>query len=286
MPLIERPGATLHFSYQLGQEPNTHKTPCITLLNGHRRPSTDFRSLCKSLAAQGFHTLCIDQRGSGETRVDRAFSHTDMLADVVGVWDHLAIERTHVLGISMGGIFGQLLAHSASSTRIDKLILVSTAGCKEDLSESPDFGDTIESALDALKHYVSEQYFDTHKPLLRAMAKSLIASQDVSNQDVSYQESQEASDSSGVPNFAAIANQRDCMLDAIEKLKDCNFEGPVLSIHGEKDRIISPSAQHKHERRYPNCTRQSIPNAGHLLLAETHQVLKDATIEFLSAASA
>ena len=54
-----------------------------------------------------FTVLAYDVRGHGETSAPAIPYTLDMIADdVKGLFDHLKIERSHWLGLSMGGVFG------------------------------------------------------------------------------------------------------------------------------------------------------------------------------------
>jgi 3-oxoadipate enol-lactonase len=88
--------------------------------------------LASTLAAE-FRLLRIDARGHGEsTAVHPASSFAELSDDVVAVWDALGIERSHILGLSMGGITGLALALDYPE-RLERLI---AAGCRAD---APDF---------------------------------------------------------------------------------------------------------------------------------------------------
>lgn len=72
-----------------------------------------------------YRVLAPDLRGHGDT----AASDLDlraMAADVVALWDHLGIETSPVVGLSMGGMVAQALAADAPS-RVSHLVLIATA---------------------------------------------------------------------------------------------------------------------------------------------------------------
>ena len=54
-----------------------------------------------------FTVLAYDSRGHGETSAPAIPYTLDMIADdIKGLFDHLGIERSHWVGLSMGGVFG------------------------------------------------------------------------------------------------------------------------------------------------------------------------------------
>lgn len=54
-----------------------------------------------------FRILCYDQRGHGATEAtDAPYSFDGLVADVISLWDALGIERSHFVGLSMGGTTG------------------------------------------------------------------------------------------------------------------------------------------------------------------------------------
>lgn len=66
---------------------------------------------CRLLAAHGFYVIRYDNRDSGlSTWPDDAYSLEEMADDAAGLLDALGIPAAHVVGASMGGFIGQLLA--------------------------------------------------------------------------------------------------------------------------------------------------------------------------------
>ena len=73
-----------------------------------------------------FTVLRIDTRGHGGTDAPAgAYNFEQLTDDVLGLLDALRIERTHFVGLSMGGMIGQHLALKAPQ-RIDRLVLADT----------------------------------------------------------------------------------------------------------------------------------------------------------------
>ena len=73
-----------------------------------------------------FRVVRYDPRGHGRsTREGAPYSLARLGADVLAILDALAIERTHFLGLSMGGAVGQWLLVNAPE-RIDRAVLANT----------------------------------------------------------------------------------------------------------------------------------------------------------------
>ena len=73
-----------------------------------------------------FRIIAFDNRDSGKSACcTGAYTTQDMARDVLGLLDHMGIDRTHLLGTSMGGMIAQQIALLAPQ-RILSLILAST----------------------------------------------------------------------------------------------------------------------------------------------------------------
>jgi len=60
--------------------------------------------------AQHFTVILHDHRGTGQSSRPPTYSVDLMARDVVGLMDHLGIDRAHLVGHSTGGAIGQVLA--------------------------------------------------------------------------------------------------------------------------------------------------------------------------------
>jgi pimeloyl-ACP methyl ester carboxylesterase len=105
---------------------------------------------CEALAARGFWVIRFDNRDAGKsTRFDRAgvpdvasamtrawmrmpvsapYLLNDMASDVAGLMDALHIEKAHVVGASMGGGIGQILAMHRPERVLSLTSIMSTTG--------------------------------------------------------------------------------------------------------------------------------------------------------------
>ncbi|WP_337287361.1 alpha/beta fold hydrolase [Candidatus Methylomirabilis sp.] len=78
------------------------------------------------LFTQHFRCLAFDNRDTGQSdRTPSSYTIKTMADDALRLMDALAIDKAHVVGLSMGGAIAQELA-IAHPTRIKRLVLVST----------------------------------------------------------------------------------------------------------------------------------------------------------------
>ncbi|EPD49457.1 hypothetical protein HMPREF1210_03356 [Paenisporosarcina sp. HGH0030] len=72
-----------------------------------------------------FRTIVLDARGHGDSEKPSSYTLDDHIGDVLRLLEHLGIEETYLLGVSMGSYIAQGVA-IASPERVKKLILVAT----------------------------------------------------------------------------------------------------------------------------------------------------------------
>ncbi|MBI5792327.1 MAG: 3-oxoadipate enol-lactonase [Rhodocyclales bacterium] len=99
--------------------------PWVTLSHSLTCDLSMWDALAVSLAPT-FTVLRYDTRGHGGTTApEGAYSFDQLTADVVGLLDALKVERTHFVGLSMGGMIGQHLA-LAVPQRLDRLVIANS----------------------------------------------------------------------------------------------------------------------------------------------------------------
>jgi pimeloyl-ACP methyl ester carboxylesterase len=119
MPYIDLSDTRCYFE-QMG-----HGDPLL-LIPGLGRTCRLWDAIAEQLG-QNFSLIMPDNRGVGRSQSKKHPRHLRELAiDLIELLDALGVERTHVLGISFGGVVAQWLAVEHPS-RINKLVLISTA---------------------------------------------------------------------------------------------------------------------------------------------------------------
>ena len=99
--------------------------PTVLMLHGGGQNRFSWKNTGQVLADEGFHVVALDSRGHGDS--DRApdadYDIETLTADVMAVLD--AIGRPVILiGASMGGLTGILVADRAGPERVTRLVLV------------------------------------------------------------------------------------------------------------------------------------------------------------------
>lgn len=261
MPYLKLPHVNLFYEF----EKVSDASRTITLVNGHTRSSKDFRLLSRSLLKNGISTLVFDNRGAGETQSYGPFSLQNIVEDLIELWNHLGIEKSHLLGISMGGMICQLLAASEPS-RVQKLVLISTSASSRWVAPEANqsWGSTIASVLAKLDFYFAPDFKQRNKLLVEGMAKQILNS--INN-----------------GNFAETAlQQRQAMAGYADMtLITSKIKAETLLIHGSEDKIIFPAAAEELQKLITNSRQIPINNCGHLLLAECPQQLYKVIADFL-----
>ena len=222
-----------------------------------------------ALLADRFRMLRYNTRGHGGTEAPPGpYDLEDLAGDIVGLWDALGIERSHFLGLSIGGMTGQALALGWPE-RIDKYIL---AGTRADYTG--DFAVTVpqmialveREGLESLAADMPLRWFTeevrAERPELVAQARRLIAT----NTDAGY-------------TACADAMTR---LDYIDRLHEIDL--PTLLICGAQDIGTPAAGMREMQKRMPNARYVEIDPAGHLSNIENPDAFNAALTDFLDAA--
>jgi 3-oxoadipate enol-lactonase len=121
MPYATLNDVSLH--YALDGDPSAP----VLLLSNSLGTSLDVWEPQLAELRQHFYVLRYDTRGHGMSDVTSGpYSISQLGGDVIGLLDHLKIERAHICGLSMGGITAMWLALNHPE-RVNKLVLCNTA---------------------------------------------------------------------------------------------------------------------------------------------------------------
>lgn len=232
--------------------------------------------LCRLLVEQGFHVIRYDNRDVGlSTKFDAAgvpdltavltalttgspvempYTLEDMADDGIALLDALGIERAHIVGASMGGMLVQAMAIRHPDRVLSLCSIMSTTGSREVGQPDPEAiallmaappsnrDEAIEAGIRGAKVLGSPGF-----PYDEAKARaSLGASYDRMNypQGTARQ-------------LVAIVGCED-RTPGLRQLKV-----PTLVIHGEDDKLVTPSGGRATAEAIPGAELLMIPGCGH-----------------------
>jgi 3-oxoadipate enol-lactonase len=203
--------------------------------------------------ARRFRVLRIDARGHGRSPVPkRPYSLQELAADAVHVLDRLGIQRTHWVGLSMGGMIGQAFALEHPD-RLDRLVLANTTSSYG--AEGPAMWEARAKAVSdggvaAIKDLAMTRYFSDEFREQHADVVAIVGQRFLKTPAEGY-----------IGCCDAIRN-----LDFSEDLPGVHAR--TLVIAGEKDAGTPPAMSEIIASRIPGATLAVIPGAAHLSAVE------------------
>src|SRR5207248_94305 len=125
MPVVDGPDMSLSYSTAGEGEP-------VTLLHGFTLSGRSWREVIAKVPP-GWMWVMPDLRGHGDTQIPRGAPITmdACTRDIERLWDHLGIERSHLVGYSMGGRLALHVAVSLPERTRSLLTIGAHAGLDE-----------------------------------------------------------------------------------------------------------------------------------------------------------
>lgn len=114
----------------------------VTLLHGFTQSGRSWQEVIATMP-QGWRWVVPDLRGHGETRLQRGAACTmdACTSDLEMLWNHLGIQRTHLVGYSMGGRLALHVAARKPERLLSLLTIGAHAGLEEEAREGRRLGD-------------------------------------------------------------------------------------------------------------------------------------------------
>ena len=229
-------------------------------LTGNRHMFNDEVQIFKKY----FRTIILDARGHGESEKPDAYSLNDHIADVLRLLDHLGIEQTYLIGVSMGSYIAQGVA-IAQPHRVKKMILVATKS-EGQTSSMQELFIKYKDILEGLSF--SEKVLKVSPYMFHDLGA-------VGNW------SREAAKKSPPLNVEEItaANQA---LEGFDFRQDLyRVTAETLVISGDYDELNPPHVGRETARLIPHATFAEFNQSGHAPNVEQHLLYLDFVLEFL-----
>ena len=251
--------------------------PTIVMLHGGGQNRFSWHKTGQILADQGYHVIALDTRGHGDS--DRApgadYAIETLAGDATAVID--AIGRPVVLiGASMGGLTGILVAEQAGPQRVRKLVLVDvvpryekdgSARIRDFMFGNIDGFDSLEQAADAvaayLPHRAKPRSPDGLKKNLRLRDGRWYWHWDP----------------------ALLTKPSDDPALRTEKLEAAaiGLQIPILLIRGKLSDVVSAEGVADFLAKVPGARLVELSDAGHTAAGDDNDAFSAAVVEFVSA---
>lgn len=254
--------------------------PAVLLVMGLAFRGVVWGETREVLAAAGYRTITMDNRGAGESEPATAdFSTSTMADDAVAVLREERIARAHVVGVSLGGMIAQelVLRHPA---RVGALVLQSTtAGRPRYHYIAPALGLRSASLLRARVAARPERRQRTELRVLTTRRYARRADlADPRNRALLDAMEHGITLSGYLGQVAAATSHR-----AWRRLR--HIRAPTLVQHGSRDGIIRAAAGRAIAARIPGAVLHVYPRAGHALAVQRPESIGE-VLAFLQARDA
>ncbi|MBP3036486.1 alpha/beta fold hydrolase [Arthrobacter sp. zg-ZUI100] len=247
----------------------------VVLLSGLGMDLTSWPAqFTEGLAAQGYRVIRPDNRDSGRSSrmqtptpsllmqalgrpVPGAYRIEDMANDVVGLLDHLGLERAHIMGMSLGGMIAQSVAAHHPDRTLSLTSLISTTGARE-----------AGAAALSTKRRLAARPARNREEFVRArvgMMQHLAGRTYPADAAVEEELAGAAWDRGAFPDGGTGRSRQ---LGAINASQDrtadlAGITAPTLVIHGDRDPIVHPSGGAATAAAIAGSRHVTIPGMGH-----------------------
>ena len=263
--------------------------PAILLIMGMATQMTAWPlSFCRGLADRGFYVVRYDNRDVGlsekmltaripstldmmlKAGINRplkvSYKLDDMATDALELMNALNLNQAHVVGVSMGGMIGQVLAAKHSSRVCSLTSIMSSSGAPN-----------LPRASKKVTRALLKRYLGLVKPGLKSTIafQSLIGSPGFPQSDDELNEKVRAAFQRSFypPGFARHMAAIMASGSRVELLKA--IKTPSLVIHGRDDVLVPLACGVDTARQIPNAALKIIDGMGHNLPESLVPILTD-----------
>jgi 3-oxoadipate enol-lactonase len=219
----------------------------VILLHGLGCDGTDWAPQVEAFSER-YRCITVDHRGHGRSdrTVGGGFSIPGFAADAVAILDHLAVDRAHVVGLSMGGMIAQEVALSAPE-RVCTLSLLDTFARAGALGEGMGaMADQVAAdGLDLIASGFQAMVFASGTPAARPDV--------IERFDAQFREN--------TPACLASAMRAIGQVDTIDRL--AGLRVPTLVLCGAEDNLTPIAQAEELGNAIPGARFEIVPDAGH-----------------------
>ena len=250
--------------------------PSILMLHGGGQNRFSWKNTGQILADEGFHVVALDSRGHGDS--DRApnanYTVDSLCADTLAVLDQIG-RPVILIGASMGGMTGMLVADVAGPEKVTKLVLVDvvprydkngSARIRDFMASGVNGFETLEDAADAVAAYLPYRT----KPRSPEGLKKNLRLRDGRwywHWDPAF--------------LTAPDDDRFVRMQKLEQ-SVADLTIPILLIRGKLSDVVSPQGVKDFLAKVPNAEFVELSDAGHTAAGDDNDAFSDAVVQFVS----
>lgn len=263
--------------------------PAIVLIMGAMNQGIFwYDSFCKKLADSGFFVIRHDHRDTGFSSVidfkENPYNLDNLTDDVIEILGGYNISKAHIIGISMGGYIGQLLAINYPE-RIKTLTLISTTADHRPYMDATmgNFSNKYELPYPSQKFI---DYIEKNKNNIPKIEEEfrnaqiegwrIFFGQELNKEDleelirlIDLSNKRNKNKFSSFNHGLAVTNSK----DRLETVKDIKI--PTLIIHGEKDICFGVEHSQYLNKNIRNSKLEIIKDMGHMFTLSESKILVD-----------
>lgn len=254
--------------------------PSILFAHGFGQTRLSWRSTAEKAARRGFHSVCVDGRGHGDSARNppgRPYQVVDFVADLAAIARALP-GRPALVGASMGGLLGLLAEGGSEGDLFSALVLVDIAPHWEPqgvdrilafMGAHPEGFGSLEEAQAAVVRYLPYRQANRDprrlEPLLRRNEQGRL---------VWHWDPRLLAD---LPRHAE--SYREALVAAARRIRI-----PTLLVSGGRSDVISERGIREFLTLVPHAEHIAIPHATHLVTGDANDDFADAALDFLERA--
>jgi 3-oxoadipate enol-lactonase len=247
--------------------------PPLVLAHGLGYARWGWEPVAPSLA-EDFTVLMFDNRGIGGSDIPEGpYTARAMAEDVVAVMDAAGIDRTHLVGTSLGGMVAQEVAIRWPE-RVDRLVLACTTPGGGKAFPLPDRTLRLIAEAPTLAPEIALRRF-----VENALAVNTVQERPDLVERIYEKRLEFPPDPSGWQAQAAAGVSH----DAFSRLQE--IRAPTLILQGTEDGVVDPRNAQLLERGIPGSRVVMFPGTGHLFFWEEPDRFVEVVREFLQEAA-
>ncbi|MBE1552614.1 pimeloyl-ACP methyl ester carboxylesterase [Mycobacterium sp. OAS707] len=256
--------------------PSAQSGPSVLMLHGGGQNRFSWKNTGQILADEGFHVVALDSRGHGDSdrSPDGNYTVDALCADTLAVLEQIG-RPVVLIGASMGGMTGMLVADTAGPNTVKKLVLVDvvprydkngSARIRDFMASGMDGFETLEDAADAVASYLP---YRTKPRSPEGLKKNLRL------RDGRWYWHWD-------PAFLTAPD--DDRFVRMQKLEQAviDLTIPILLIRGKLSDVVSTEGVKDFLEKVPHAEFVELSDAGHTAAGDDNDAFSEAVVQFVS----